>query len=465
MSVLVPIMMFGWLPFVLFLFAAQPARRAVLVGMIGAWLFLPMRGYHIGVLPDYTKTTAPCIAILLGTLLFAPQNLLGFRPRWADLALLVFSITPMFSSLTNGLGPYDGLSNCLRAFMNWGLPYLIGRMYFRDLQSLRDLALGLLLGGLIYVPLWLYEIRMSPLLHSMLYGYFPHDFGQTKRGGGWRPTVFMQHGLMLSMWMCAASVVGLWLWHAGGLRRLWSRPTAWFLIALVGTTVLCKSAGATALLLLGALTLWAARQMRKNWPLLLLVLAPALYMGVRTPGLWSGDLLVHVAQLYDEERADSLETRLFSEDHLIQRALQQPMFGWGGWGRGFIGERDEETGRAVIQDGFWVIIFTQYGLVGLCSFTLLMLLPALTAVWRLPRGAHQMTMFAAPAALAVVVALYVIDCLFNAMPSPIYVMCAGALTSAAASFEWRSASRAHANVVSRGIPNSAGGVARGGMPA
>lgn len=55
----------------------------------------------------------------------------------------------------------------------------------------------LVIAGLIYTVPMLYEIRMSPQLHTIFYGYFPHSFGQQARGGGFRPVVFMGHGLLV----------------------------------------------------------------------------------------------------------------------------------------------------------------------------------------------------------------------------------------------------------------------------
>ena len=65
--------MFGWIPVVLVLFAALPPRRAVPVSFIGAWLFLPMAGWDLSGLPDYTKTSATSVGALLGVLLFRPR--------------------------------------------------------------------------------------------------------------------------------------------------------------------------------------------------------------------------------------------------------------------------------------------------------------------------------------------------------------------------------------------------------
>ncbi len=43
----------------------------------------------------------------------------------------------------------------------WVNPYLIGRIYFNDLASLCELSIRILLGGLVYMPLGLLEIRLS----------------------------------------------------------------------------------------------------------------------------------------------------------------------------------------------------------------------------------------------------------------------------------------------------------------
>ena len=91
------------------------------------------------------------------------------------------------SSLVNGFGLYFALSASVGHFIKLGLPYLIGRLYYCDEGGQRELAIGILIGSLIYVPLCLYEIRMSPSLHLNLYGYFHTDFAATRRGGGFRP--------------------------------------------------------------------------------------------------------------------------------------------------------------------------------------------------------------------------------------------------------------------------------------
>jgi hypothetical protein len=92
------IALFGAVPLTLFLFALMPARRAVVTGAIGAWIFLPTAGINLPGFPDYTKTTAATIGILLGTLIFETNRLLAFRFRWFDLPMLLWSLCPFVSS-------------------------------------------------------------------------------------------------------------------------------------------------------------------------------------------------------------------------------------------------------------------------------------------------------------------------------------------------------------------------------
>ena len=171
MFILVPILLFGWIPFVCLLFAIMPPRRAVVVGYLGAWMFLPVYGYDLPYLPSYTKVTAANIAVLLAASLFDSRTLRAVRPAWFDLPLLIYCLVPFAASLSNDLGAYDGMSNVLKRLVGWGIPYFIGRAYFTNLQAIRNIAYGVVIGGLIYIPLCLWEIRMSPMLHEQIYGF------------------------------------------------------------------------------------------------------------------------------------------------------------------------------------------------------------------------------------------------------------------------------------------------------
>ena len=131
----------------------------------------------------------------------------------------------------------------------------------------------ILLGGLIYVPLCLFEIRMSPQLHSILLRFLAARRHGDTRFGGWRPSVFLECGLELGLWMTATCLVGFVLWHQGRQRRVYGLPVLPLLFVLLVTTVLCKSTGALALLVMG-LGCWAAgRHLRTGKPVAMLVMS------------------------------------------------------------------------------------------------------------------------------------------------------------------------------------------------
>ena len=104
MTPLAYLALFGWIPSVMVMFAMMPARQAATIAVIGGWLLLPPYQLDIAGLPDYSKTMAASLGLMLGTLIFAPDRLLSFRPRWFDLPMLLFCLCGIASSLQNGLG-------------------------------------------------------------------------------------------------------------------------------------------------------------------------------------------------------------------------------------------------------------------------------------------------------------------------------------------------------------------------
>jgi len=181
MTPLVPIAIFGWPLVVLVLFTVLPPRPSVIVAMLGAWLFLPMAGYPLPGLPDITKMSITCVTVFLGTMFFDAGRFSRLRWSWVDLAIVAWVLVPLPSAVSSGYGAYEGFSGILNQIVSWGMPYLIGRLYFSDLDGLRELAMGIFVGGLVYVPFVLFEARMSPQLHTWIYGFHQHSFGQARR--------------------------------------------------------------------------------------------------------------------------------------------------------------------------------------------------------------------------------------------------------------------------------------------
>ena len=136
------------------------------------------------------------------------------------------------------LGYHDAISTTINNLL-FILPLFMGRQFFRSYESQLLMFKMLVIAGLGYSILMLYEIRMSPQLHSSLYGYFPHNFGQQKRFGGFRPVVFMGHGLWVAFFTAVVLISAAVLWQNNEKIRRFSPATITYYF--VAVLILCKS--------------------------------------------------------------------------------------------------------------------------------------------------------------------------------------------------------------------------------
>ena len=416
----VAIAMFGWIAVVVALFVFLAPRRAALVGFLAGWMFLPIAHYTIPGLPDYTKISATCGVVLICIALFDFRRLVGLRFRLADIPMLLLCLCPFASSISNGLGVHEGLS----AVFDWGIifgaPYVVGRLYFGELSSLLELAFGILAGGLVYVPLCLWELARGPRLHLQLYGYYPPWLDQETRFGILRPLVFMWSGLMVAQWMAVAAVVGLWLWKSRTLPR-W---VTWLVPVLVLTTIALRSVNGWILLLLGATLLALHSCWRSAAPLIVIMLLILTYVTVRATGLWSGVQSVPVVEaLIDKAKGRSIRYRLDNENIITNNVHQRPMLGFGRQ----MASVDNHKGRYAIRDSLWIIVFSQCGTIGLVGLMATLLAPVAVFIRNFPASRWQDAAVAPAAALAVVLVLYTTDNLANAMLNPVMLLAVGGL--------------------------------------
>jgi tetratricopeptide (TPR) repeat protein len=420
--------LFIWLPVVAAFFAFLPARRAVVVSFVVAWLALPNIRFPLSGVPDYTKMSATVAIVLLCMLIFDQRRLFTFRPRWYDLPMAVWCFSMFISAINNGLGPYEGIAAVLDQFVPWGFPYLIGRCYFTDLDDLRELAMGIAIGGLVYVPLCLFEIRMSPVLETWVYGIVHFE---ALRFGGYRPKVLLSSGLELGMWMTNATLICYQLWASGTVKKIRGFGFGKLLLIILVTTVLCKSTGAIALLVVGLVTLGITRWTKRSLAIWLLLAIPPVYTLSRGLNLWSGREAVELSRsLAGEERAQSLEYRLVMENMLGGRALEQPIFGWGRFNRNQV---TDSKGKVLsVPDSLWIIAFGCTGLVGLGSLLIVMLLPMALTIRRFPVATWSDPRVGPAVALGMVLVLMMVDYLSNAMINPVYSLVIGGLVGQSA---------------------------------
>jgi len=408
----------GWIPLALLVFAFLPARRAGLVVMAVGWMFVPIHSISTPGLPDLTKSMCISIAVAAGVLCFDRRRLSALRLHWLDLVTLTWLMAPSLASMANHLGAYDALSALLQRSITWGVPYVFGRLYLTSNAALRDCLWVLFLSGLVYAPLALYEVRMSPQLHRIVYGAAQHNFLQTIRGGGYRPMVFMHHGLELSMWLSWSAIAGLSLWRLLGVRRVLGIPVALPCIALLGTVLLCKSSGALALLGL-TIVLMAPRTSRLLRVLVLAGVPAFLLVRAFSDGVVE-DTLVSWISLWSEQRAESVAYRFDNEALLLDNVHRSPLFGLGGWS--FLDVVDPWTGRTsqAVPDSYWILALSTTGVVGLISFVLALWLPA----WR---GMTARRPSRAVLACSLLVGMSMLDLMFNAFVTPLLVTMAGGL--------------------------------------
>ncbi len=411
----------GWIPVCVILFACLAPAQALALSYLGGWLFLPMLRIPIEGFWDLDKVITTNAGAMLGTVVFASKTLRHYRLTMADWALLLFAGSACLSSVANGLGLYDGISSSTRELFYYAVPFCLGRAILKDRHQLLQASRMMVLGAAAYAVLALWEWRMSPQIHSTLYGVFQHRFLQHHRWGFFRPIVCFPHALSLGMFMGWASLQAVWLYRAGRLGSVWSVPPFVLLALPLLGLLTSMSIAPWGLFCTGVVLLYLwHRTSSRSW-LLLPVLFVLAWMIGRFSGYTDGKWLVSAAAKISADRAESLGYRIDSETIVLDNAKRSPVFGFG---RGKHQTGQEEVGR-LASDGLWVILVGRYGLVGLTLFYIWWYWPLV-----LGRSAHR-TLETDPALMVqlVTVVLESVNFLFNGVTSPVVtLMCGGAVT-------------------------------------
>ena len=385
----------AWIPISLFFYRKYPIRVALLINFVGGWAVLPAARYVSNgeALPfeilgtslesNYFLTKAVVVGFtgILAVYLFDRQRFKRFRITVWDLPMGMWLIAPILSAIANPDNFTEGMTGEVYQLLAWGSPYLIGRLYFTDTQSLRLAAKAFVIGGLAYIPLCLFEIIKGPQIYAHVYGYQPFQLlGADRYFGFHRPIGLLENGNQLGIWMATASLIAIWLWARKTARSVLGIPILIVALSLVIVTILCQSTGAVILLLCLAPFVFIDPRYLSRTVSILLVLGILSFAALRIANIESLQDLVNsnssahaVAGYLKHIGKGSLEWRLSQDDHTIDTALSLPILGsgqWDWWNQGL--------GRPW---GLWLLVFGMYGSVGLLSLEALLLLPALRAVW------------------------------------------------------------------------------------
>ncbi|MTE01511.1 hypothetical protein GIY56_14575 [Paracoccus sp. YIM 132242] len=421
------LMLLSWPVVSAVLFRRLEARLAFIWSILGAYMLLsPLTSIAMPVIPDLGKdslSTGAAALLALGA---------GFRvfalPRDPVLRamILVFVLWPWATMLGNpeplvagtslrpGLTPYDTFSTMIgQAFML--LPFLAARNVLCSPGSERLMLRALLVGGLAYSLPMLVEVRLSPQINVWIYGYFAHDFIQMMRYGGFRPMVFMSHGLWVALFTFSALASAAALAREQGFTRRTVLAVLWLGLMLL----LCKSM-APILYALAVLPLLLLVPPRLMLSVAAVIAATVLVFPLlRLAGLIPVEQVTAAALAIDAERAASLIFRLRNEGILLDRAVEKLWTGWGGYGRNLL-VNPASGAYETIADGRWIITLGVAGLPGYVAEFGLFTLPVIAA-WRTPAVRDEPLL----ASLVLIHAVMLIDLIPNATLTPLTFLTAG----------------------------------------
>ena len=423
------------------IFRRLPPGRAIIACVLVAYLFLPPppAGFDFPLLPPLTKETIPNLVIILACLiLYRGQIKLLPDTLTGKILVLVFVCSPMATVLTNGEPVFfgtlglpalllrEGFSTMIQQFMLIS-PLLLARNFLRTAEDQRDILKAIFVGGMVYSVLMLIEVRLSPQLNLWIYGYFQHNFDQMIRFGGFRPIVFLYHGLWVSFFAMTAAVAAIAL-ARGSVSRValgfWA-AACYLLVVLV----LSKSLGAIiyGLVLIPMVAVLSARmQIRVAALLAFTALAYPVFKGA---DLVPQEVMLQQAEQIDQDRANSLRFRFQQETILLDRADEKPLFGWGLWGRNHIW--DGVTSQILtVTDGRWIILIGVLGWVGFLAEFGILALPIIL-IWR-KTGQGEMSPWIGP--MCLMLGINLIDLIPNATLTPLTWLLAGAILGYAEAF-------------------------------
>lgn len=459
--------LFLWVPISAMIFASTTPVRAVVYTVVFGTLFLPERvAVDPPILPPIDKNGLSMLCALVGLVMTAPRRVFAAKPfRGWDIPIVIMVVASVGTVQTNGdTFIYGGqpdwngdpfpitvlpalpksyiVSMTMQDIVSLWAPFFLARATFRSREDVAELLRALSTAAVIYVPLMVIEMIVSPQLHRWVFGYHASNFAHAVRGSGFKPNVFMLGGLAVALFGFISVMAATTLHRT----RLPAGPVP-AIVAAGGMTLALVFSRNTAVLVYLAATLPLALAFRARTQArvaLVLVSLFAAFPYLRVTDRVPTDDLVALSARYDDERAQSLKFRFDNEDILLERALERPWFGWGGYSRNRV--FDEVTGKDIsITDGEWIIHMGYRGVVGTAGWILLLFMPVFAAARLIPRTPLEVDRLLL-GGLSLAVAVQAIDLLPNASFNSLPYLMAGVLAGLVSGLRERPAAPASAQV-------------------
>lgn len=334
------------------------------------YLFLPVRtAFDLPYVPPINKESITMLTVIIGSKYIAKDSIksIFYNPS-SKILFLALLLMGILSNFTNSLPYFDGalwikgleFHDMVSSLVNISIrfiSFILAMQIIKDKESQLKVFKILIIFGLIYTIPILFEIRMSPQLHTWVYGFFPHSFLQQARDGGFRPVVFMGHGLLVAMFLTTIISMSLiYLKYQKNIFKNQFIPTIYIILYLAITLILSKSLGALILVILFFILIHINNQNLRVRIIVFMGLVVLIYPILSLFDLFPHENLVNLISTFSYERAQSLDFRFFHEHRILEHAFEKALFGWGEWGRFKFHDS--------IVDGYGIITLSTYGLYG-----------------------------------------------------------------------------------------------------
>jgi hypothetical protein len=353
-------------------------QLAIVNSVLIAYLFLPVKtNINLPLLPLMDKNTIPVLTILLCAIFLPKLRFKIFNHcKLSNLFVLMILVTPIFTMLKNrepviyesifipGYSYYETVSLILFQFLAVAM-FFVGRNHFKKFEFQNILLQAIAFWGGIYTVFVIFELIFSPQLHIKIYGFFPHDYIQMLRDGGYRPVVFLGHGLTVSFFLAAATLVSALLWKKKEsiLLPFASVSTKTMTFYLLIIVFISKSLAPFLFALFSVLCSVFFKSHKILLAALIISFIALSYPLTKMIDIFPSEQLVSMAENFTSaERADSLAFRFKNENTLLDKAKEKLLVGWGGWGRALV--YDSYGQSAAITDGYWILLLGRTGLIG-----------------------------------------------------------------------------------------------------
>lgn len=372
----------------------RPLGGSLMLALMVGWMWMPSGvSLDLPMIPAMAPGIQVALAAFIAVLVYH-----GGRIRQAKLiryipilTLCVISAIGTYRNNTDsvvygglvlpGMTTWDIVNFTIEYMLTMLIPIALGLAAFRTRTDAIAGLYAMCLAGLAYAPLVYYEIKMAPVLQERIFGFRPFmSFLQAVRDGGFRPQVFMSHGLSLATAWCVIQVAVAALYRIKK-PRIWRLPTGTALVFFLVTQVLIKAKAALAMSLLTIpLVLWAKPVHIARMSMIIAVCSfvyPVLHM----TGNFPDEKISEYLEPFGAERVESMRFRFDNEIVMTEHAMKRPWFGWGGFGRDRI--YDVNTGNSlVVQDGYWIITLGVRGVFGYLLLYGLYTWPLFVIWWR-----------------------------------------------------------------------------------